>query len=96
MASTLLFTCSTQVITAHGPGVPAPNIHDGTPTLQGVRALALRANRTELVSGGADGQIIVWDITTGVVGRVIKTIQVWRLPAKAFRHAVREETAWLL
>ncbi|KAG2450199.1 hypothetical protein HYH02_000301 [Chlamydomonas schloesseri] len=64
-----------KVITAHGPGVPAPNIHDGTPTLQGVRALALRANRTELVSGGADGQIIVWDITTGVVGRVIKTIQ---------------------
>lgn len=53
-----------------------PSIHDGTPVLYGVRSMALRANRTELVTGGADGTIICWDITTGDVGRVIKTIQV--------------------
>ncbi|PNH12713.1 Lipoxygenase y domain-containing protein 1 [Tetrabaena socialis] len=69
------FGCCIKVIPAHGPGVPAPSIHDGTPTLQGVRCMALRASRTELVTGGADGQIICWDITTGDVGRVIKTIQ---------------------
>ncbi|KXZ56858.1 hypothetical protein GPECTOR_1g774 [Gonium pectorale] len=67
--------CCIKVIKAHGPGVPMPSIHDGTPVLQGVRSMAMRANRTELVTGGADGQIICWDITSGDVGRVIKTIQ---------------------
>ncbi|KAG2499991.1 hypothetical protein HYH03_002273 [Edaphochlamys debaryana] len=70
------FGCCIKVIPAHGPGIPYPNIHDGTPALQGVRAMALRANRTELATGGADGSVIVWDITTGDVGRVVKTIQV--------------------
>ncbi|GLC44364.1 hypothetical protein PLESTF_000049800 [Pleodorina starrii] len=69
------FGCCIKVIEAHGPGVPAPSIHDGKPSLQGVRCMALRANRTELVTGGADGAIICWDITSGDVGRVIKTIQ---------------------
>ncbi|GFR41097.1 hypothetical protein Agub_g1741 [Astrephomene gubernaculifera] len=69
------FGCCIKVIQAHGPGVPAPSIHDGTPVLQGVRCMALRASRTELVTGGADGQIICWDITSGEVGRVVKTIQ---------------------
>jgi hypothetical protein len=51
-------------VPAHGPGPKAPSIHDGQAVLQGVRALCLRANDTELVSGGADGQLLVWDVST--------------------------------
>eukprot|EP00983_Pelagomonas_calceolata_P121528 1160808-Pelagomonas_calceolata.AAC.8 len=40
----------------------------------GVRALCLRAKNSELVSGGSDGTLIVWDITNGTLGRVLKTI----------------------
>lgn len=43
---------------------------------QGVRGLCMRANNTELVSGGSDGTLIVWDATQGTVGRVMKTITV--------------------
>ena len=43
---------------------------------QGVRALCLRANNSELVSGGSDGVLIMWDITGGMLGRVVKTVQV--------------------
>ena len=70
--------CPPQVIAAHGPGVLAPSIHEGEArkVLQGIRGMALRANNTELVTGGADGTIICWDITTGNLGRVVKTIQV--------------------
>lgn len=53
------------------------HIHPHTPThTQGVRALALRANNTELVSGGSDGVLIVWDVSSKSLGRVLKTIQV--------------------
>ena len=40
----------------------APSIHDGKPVLQGVRALALRAQDKEVVSAGADGSILVWAV----------------------------------
>jgi hypothetical protein len=44
--------------------------------LQGVRAMCLRANNSELVTGGSDGTLICWDITMGSLGRTLKTIQV--------------------
>ena len=65
-----------QLIQAHGPGVKAPSLLDGQPVLSGVRAMCMRANNSELVTGGSDGSIICWDITSGNVGRVLKTVQV--------------------
>ena len=65
-----------QVIPAHGPGVKAPSIHNGVPVLQGVRALCLRANNTELCSGGSDGIVLCWDLAGGSVGRIVKKIEV--------------------
>ena len=65
-----------QVIPAHGPGVKAPSIHNGVPVLQGVRALCLRANNTELCSGGSDGVVLCWDLAGGTVGRIVKKIEV--------------------
>jgi len=63
------------VIKAHGAGPLAPSIFDGKPALQGVRALALRHADTELLSGGADGKVIIWDITTGTIARQLRTIE---------------------
>jgi hypothetical protein len=70
--------CPLQAIQAHGPGLKAPSIHDGKPSLQGVRALALRSNGMELISSGADGQLLVWGVDaagsglglTGLVERI--------------------------
>ncbi|GFH09146.1 uncharacterized protein mot51, partial [Haematococcus lacustris] len=66
-----------QVFPAHGPGVKAPSLQDGQYVLQGVRALCLRANNTELVSGGSDGSLLCWDVTSGSLGRLVRTVQVW-------------------
>ena len=63
------------MIKAHGAGPLAPSIFDGKPALQGVRALALRHADTELLSGGADGKIIIWDITSGTIARQLRTIE---------------------
>ena len=63
------------MIKAHGAGPLAPSIFDGKPALQGVRALALRHADTELLSGGADGKVIIWDITTGTIARQLRTIE---------------------
>ncbi len=41
-----------------------------------MRALCLRANNSELVSGGSDGALMCWDIGSGSLGRMLKTIQV--------------------
>jgi hypothetical protein len=38
--------------------------------------MCLRANNSELVTGGSDGTLICWDITMGSLGRTLKTIQV--------------------
>ena len=65
-----------QVIKAHGPGLKMPSLHDGQPVLQGVRALALANNNTELISGGSDGQLLVWDTSGGQPGRVMQAVQV--------------------
>ena len=68
---------SLQVLPAHGPGVKAPSIHNGVAVLQGVRALCLRANNSELVSGGSDGTVYCWDLAGGnMSGRIVKKIEV--------------------
>lgn len=64
------------MIRGHGKGAPAPSIHDHKPALQGVRAMALRHADTELLTAGADGKVIVWDITSGLPERQVKTIEV--------------------
>jgi hypothetical protein len=65
-----------QVLEAHGPGALAPSIHHGRPVAQGVRAMRLRHGGQELVTGGADGQLIVWDVANGALGRKLRTIAV--------------------
>ena len=56
----------------------APSIHNGVAVLQGVRALCLRANNSELVSGGSDGTVYCWDLAGGnMSGRIVKKIEVW-------------------
>jgi WD40 repeat protein len=76
-----------QVIKAHGPGMKMPSLHDGQPVLQGVRVLALANNNTELISGGSDGQLLVWDISGGQLGRVMHAVQVrCRMPEAADTH----------
>lgn len=65
-----------QVIKAHGVGNKAPSIHDGTPVLQGARGICLRNANTELLTGGSDGKIIVWDISSGQPDKQLKTIEV--------------------
>jgi hypothetical protein len=65
-----------QVVQVHGPGVKMPSVHDGQPTLQGVRCLALRCNNTELVSGGSDGRLCIHDVTGDRMGSILQTLQV--------------------
>lgn len=55
-----------------------PSIHDGQPVLQGIRAMCLRNNNTEVLTAGSDGQIIIWDITGPKIGRVMQSVQVCR------------------
>ncbi len=58
-------------------GMRLPSIHDGRLVAQGVRCMALRRGDTELITGGSDGAVMVWDITGSEgVGRLIKSIQV--------------------
>ena len=60
-------------IAAHqaGPQLIAPH---GTVTHGGVRALRLRADRTTLLSGGADGAVLSWAVTEGGdVGQQVHT-----------------------
>lgn len=64
------------MVEAHGLGPRVPSIHNGTLVLGGVRALATRHDDTELLSGGSDGTIFVWDITGGTMGRVLKKVEV--------------------
>lgn len=50
---------------AHTPGRRVRNIFDGQLVHAGVRALCLRNGNSELVSGGADGQLLYWNIVGG-------------------------------
>lgn len=67
---------ASQVVEAHGLGPKVASIHNGTMVLGGVRALTTRHDDTELLSGGSDGTIIIWDISGGTLGRVLKKIEV--------------------
>lgn len=48
---------------------------DGQPVLPGVRVLELRNNATELVSGGGDGSLRIWDVHSGQLGRQLHEIK---------------------
>lgn len=58
--------------------------------MQGVRAMCLRANSTELITGGSDGTLIAWDITQGTLGRVVKTIQVQQPTCRQLHACVNQ------
>ncbi|MEW5309958.1 MAG: hypothetical protein WDW38_001797 [Sanguina aurantia] len=74
-----------QVVEAHGLGSRVPSIHNGAMVLGGVRALTTRHDDTELLSGGSDGVVIVWDITGGhpgagaQEGRVLSVLMLGRV-----------------
>ena len=50
---------------AKGPQTPRP---DGSPSYGGVRCLLLQQRARVLLSGGADGHIIRWDVSSGDLG----------------------------
>ena len=64
-----------RVVRAHAKG-PVVLREDGPPTHHGVRCLKLRGDDKTLLSAGADGHVITWDVSsgdlkeTGVVGAV--------------------------
>ncbi|CAG9464667.1 unnamed protein product [Pedinophyceae sp. YPF-701] len=62
------FGCCVRIEAAHSPGPKARSPFDGQLTLQGVRGLVVRKGCSELVSGGSDGQLIVWDLLGGRLG----------------------------
>lgn len=51
-----------NIVTAHRPGVTAPSWHTGKAMHAGVRAMALSHMQQQLVTGGADGAIMRWNI----------------------------------
>jgi microtubule-associated protein-like 6 len=53
-----------RVVRAHAPG-PQVLREDGPPTFHGVRCLRLRADLKTLLSAGADGHVIKWDVSGG-------------------------------
>ena len=54
----------TRLVRAHAPG-PSVTRVDGPPTHHGVRCLRLRADGETLLSAGADGHVIAWDVKNG-------------------------------
>lgn len=68
--------CKLQIVKAHDQGVPAPSIHDKRPVLSGVRAMCLRADNQELVTGGADGYYVCWALANGDISHVTERRQV--------------------
>ena len=53
-----------RVVRAHAAG-PSVTREDGPPTHHGVRCLRLRADNKTLLSAGADGHVIAWDVSSG-------------------------------
>lgn len=49
-------------VTAHQPGATVPSWHTGKAVPAGVRAMALSHMQQQLVTGGADGAIMRWNI----------------------------------
>ncbi|KAK9816488.1 hypothetical protein WJX72_000919 [[Myrmecia] bisecta] len=56
---------------AKGPLVHRP---DGPPTYGGVRCLRLREDLKTLLSGGADGHVLVWDVSSGDLGAQLQMV----------------------
>ena len=54
----------TRLVRAHAPG-PSVSRVDGPPTHHGARCLRLRADGETLLSAGADGHVIAWDVKSG-------------------------------
>lgn len=63
-----------KIFPAHQPGSKIPSPYDGQLVWQGLRALGLRNNATELVTGGADGRINIFDVSSGRPGRLLHSV----------------------
>eukprot|EP00798_Chlamydomonas_sp_ICE-L_P018393 gene18393-24865_t len=75
LSGTRGIAAATKIVQAHSPGAKAPSLHNRQHVLQGLRGMCLRANNSELCTGGSDGTVICWDITSGHLGRVVKKIE---------------------
>lgn len=53
-------------IAAHGAG-PSVISHDGSKTYGGLRCMKLSDDNQTLITGGADGLIQKWDISSGSI-----------------------------
>jgi len=68
--------CSVRVVMpAHAAGPLLPGLLNGQPTLQGVSVLALNASMTQLVSGGADGRIMKWNVPDDVRAQLSRGLE---------------------
>ena len=67
--------CCLRSVKAHGPG---KGFVDAESRLRyhGVRCLKVRRGNTELLSAGADGRVVKWDITQGKLGGRLGTVEV--------------------
>ena len=67
--------CCIRVVKAHGPG---KGFVDPESRLRyhGVRCLKVRRGGTELLSAGADGRVVKWDITRGKLGGQLGVVEV--------------------
>jgi len=67
--------CCLRVFKAHGPG---RGFVDPESRLRyhGVRCLKVRRGGTELLSAGADGRVVKWDITRGKLGGQLGVVEV--------------------
>eukprot|EP00892_Ulva_mutabilis_P006773 jgi/Ulvmu1/4468/UM002_0193.1 len=60
-------------VRAHGRGLQSRR-PDGTPSHNGIRALLLVNNNRELLTGGGDGNLKLWQINASGLGRCIRTV----------------------
>ena len=70
----LLWDCHTssvrKVIHAHDLGPPLPSVLNGQPISQGVGVMVLNNGMTQLVTGGADGRVMKWNIPDDARGQL--------------------------
>jgi hypothetical protein len=55
-----------QTVAAHQLGQPLPSALNGRPMLPGVRVLSVTRSLTQLISGGADGMVMKWNIPENI------------------------------
>jgi hypothetical protein len=63
----------TRQVPGHARGPPTPR-PDGSPAYGGVRCLLLQQRGRVLLSGGADGHIIRWDVSSGDLGAQLQIV----------------------